>query len=666
LKPEPRPGRRVTDVVVLNTAMLTFIPFGHAAAIVLCDMASTAWYIGGIVETAIGPAAPWFILAVLLCAAPVLAMYVEASGMFVRGGVYKVVRESMGGKLAKISVSALMFDYVLTGAISAVSAGQYMAGFVNSAFPRIHINWEVEPKTFSVVFALAVVAYFWRQNIRGIEESSDKAMKIMSLVTVMGVITFAWAAYTILARGVIWPTFELRFTEESLGWLARPQWHRAVGRLGIAIAFGHAFLGMSGLETLAQVYREMEAPKLKNLKRAAVVIFFFALFLTGGACFLAVGLIPDAERAKYADNLLSGLAMSMAGPHWARLILQAFVVLVGVLILSGAVNTSIMGANGVMNRLAEDGIMPDKLRHLHPRFGTTHRMINLMVILQSFTIILCRGDIYLLGEAYAFGVIWSFVFKAAAIFVLRFKDPSPRQWKVPFNLRVGKTELPVGLALIFIGLLIIGLVNFATKKVATISGISFTALFFAMFTISERLNKRGRVSQAREEYREKFNMRQADDLKIIRDEIERPNRILVAVRDPGNLYHLNKALETHDADTTDLVVFTSRIRKGLALVDEAVTMDNDEEKLFTKVIEAAERQGKTVTPMLVVSNDPFYAITQAAQAVGATEVVFGVSTKLSADVQLERLAMTWGSLQTDKQPVRFRILGPGVEHAVDL
>ena len=95
-------------------------------------------------------------------------------------------------------------------------------------------------------------------------------------------------------------------------------------------------------------------------------------------------------------------------------------------------------------------------------------------------------------------------------------------------------------------------------------------------------------------------------------------------------------------------------------------MDNDEKLLFTRVLELAERLGKTVTPMLVVSNEPFYAITQAAQAVGATEVVFGVSAKLSTDVQLERLAMTWGSLQTDKQAVRFRILGPGVEHAVDL
>lgn len=640
--------------------MLSFISFGRAAAIVLCDMASTAWYIGGIAETAIGPAAPWFILGVLLCAAPVLMLYVEGSAMFVRGGVYKVVREAMGGTLAKLSVSALMFDYVLTGAISAVSAGQYLAGLLNSALPRLHIHWVVDPHSFAVVFALAAVCYFWRENIRGIEESSDKAIKIMMLVGVMGVVTFAWAAYTIALRGFRWPSTQLSFTPESLGWFPAGL---ALGKLGLLVALGHAFLGMSGLETLAQVYREMEAPKLKNLKRAATVIFLSALALTGTVSFLAVGLIPDEVRKGYADNLLAGLAMSMAGPHWAQLILQAFVVLVGVVILSGAVNTSILGANGVLNRLAEDGIMPEPLRHLHPRYGTTYRMINLVVAMQVITILLCRGDVYLLGEAYAFGVIWSFVFNAGAVLVLRFREKITRDWKIPLNLPLGRSELPVGLALLFVLLLAVGLVNMLTKKVATVSGLAFTGFFFALFMISEKLNKRER---AHDGHREKFNLRSASDLAIVKDEIEKPSRVLVAVRDPGNLYHLNKALESHDSETTDLVVFTSRIRKGLGLVEENVAMDAEEEHLFTKVIEAAEKHGKTVTPMLVVSNEPFYAISQAAQAVGATEVVFGVSAKLSTDAQLERLAMTWGSMQTNKQSVRFRILGPGVEHAVDL
>ncbi len=639
--------------------MLSFISFGRAAAIVLCDMASTAWYIGGIVETAIGPAAPWFILAVLLCAAPFLAMYVEGSAMFVRGGVYKVVREAMGGTLAKISVSALMFVYALTGAISAVAAGQYLAGLVNSALPRMHIYWSVEPKLFSVLFALCIVAYFWRQNIRGIEETSDAAVRIMSLVAVMAVVIFAWSGYTIWLRGFNWPTMTPTFTHESLGWFP-PGW---LGKLGLLVAFGHAFIGLSGLETLAQVYREMAAPKLKNLKRAAALIFVSAALLTGTVSFLAVGLIPDEVRHTYANNLLAGLAMSLAGPHWALVILQAFVVIVGIVILGGAVNTSILGSNGVMNRLAEDGILPEALRHLHPRYGTTHRMINVTVLIQVVTIVLCRGDVYLLGEAYAFGIIWSFAFNAGAMLVLRFKDRAKREFKVPGNLTFAGREWPVGLGMMFLLLLSVGLVNLLTKTAATVSGVAFTAFFFALFVISERRNKRARRDG---EHREKFNLRSANDLSIIREEIERPNRVLVAVRDPGNLYHLNRALETHDSETTDLVVFTSRIRKGLGLVDETVSMDRDEEKLFTRVIEAAEKHGKTVTPMLVVSNDPFYAITQAAQAVGATEVIFGVSAKLTIDAQLERLAMTWGSLQTDKKPVRFRILGPGVEHAVDL
>lgn len=653
------------DVVVLTTAMLTFISFWRAAAMVLCDMASTAWYIGGIVEKAIGPAAPWYIFAVMLFSAPVLAVYVEASSMFVRGGVYKVVREAMGGTLAKISVSTLMFAYVLTGAISAVSAGQYLAGLINSAFPYLHVNWQVDPKAFSVVFAVLVVLYFWRQNLRGIEESSDKAVKIMTLVTVMGVVLFAWSAYTIAQRGFTWPSFELRFSEESLGWWHGESWAGVVGRLGMLIALGHAFLGMSGLETLAQVYREMEAPKLSNLKRAALIIFVYAILLTASLTFLAVGLIPEGERARYSDNLLSGLAMSMAGPRWAQLVLQAFVVLSGVAILSGAVNTSIMGSNGVLNRLAEDGIMPDWLRWLHPRFGTTHRLINLVVALQIATIVICRGDVYLLGEAYAFGIVWSFAFMSAAIALLRFRQPGGREWKVPFNQRIGKREWPLGLMLLCGALLVIALINLFTKSVATISGILFTAAFYALFILAEKLNAR---KHKKGEHLEKLNLRDADDLKGVLSELDKENRVLVAVRDPNGLMPLQKALETHDPEATDIVVFHTKILKGLGIgADADVSLGPDEELLFTRVIAMAEKHGKTVTPMLVVSNEPFYAIVQAAHTVGASEVIMGVTQRVNVEVQLERMAMTWGALAgAGAKPVRFKLVGPGKDLTMEL
>src|SRR5207247_7549905 len=112
------------------------------------------------------------------------------------------------------------------------------------------------------------------------------------------------------------------------------------------------------------------------------------------------------ESAKFTDNLISGRVMHLLGPQWLRLALQAFVFFVGFLILSGAVNTSIVGSNGVLNRLAEDGVLTPGFLHPHPRFGTTHRLINIVCGLQLLTIVASMGNVYTLGEAYAFGVIW--------------------------------------------------------------------------------------------------------------------------------------------------------------------------------------------------------------------------------------------------------------------
>src|SRR6266566_4889632 len=132
--PEPAgtgaPLRKAVGIIVVSSVMFTFISYWRTAAVVLCDIASTVYYIGGIVESAIGPAAPWFILAVMCFSYAVRSVYIESCSMFVRGGVYRVVREALGGFLAKLSVSALMFDYILTGPTSGVSAGQYVMGLL--------------------------------------------------------------------------------------------------------------------------------------------------------------------------------------------------------------------------------------------------------------------------------------------------------------------------------------------------------------------------------------------------------------------------------------------------------------------------------------------------------------------------------------------------------
>src|SRR5260221_750801 len=437
-----------TKVVVATTVALSFISFWRGAAIILSDLASSAFYAGGIAEQAIGKSAPWFILGVMLFSFAVRSVYMESCSMFVRGGVYVVVRNAMGPFMARLSVSALIFDYILTGPISSISAGQYLGRLLNEIGEMTHTGFHVPPNLFAAAFGLIVTAYFWWNNVKGIHESSIKALRIMQITTVMVVLFLLWCPLPLLLHGPaqIPPApapQNLHFSDEGLGWFKGTVWP-TIPMAAIIIAFGHSLLSMSGFETLAQVYREIASPKMKNLKIAANLTCWYAVLGTGVISLFAVMIMPDNVRPMYINNLIGGLAMSLSGPYLLRLGFHIFVVIVGGLILSGAVNTSIIGANGVLNRVAEDHVLVPWFREPHKRFGTTFRMINMITLMQLATIVYSRGDMTILAEAYAFGVVWSFFMKALGVTVLRFQR-TDQEYKVPLNFRIGGREIPVGL-----------------------------------------------------------------------------------------------------------------------------------------------------------------------------------------------------------------------------
>ncbi len=645
-----------TKVVVATTVMLSFISFWRAAAIVLSDLASSAYYAGGIAENAIGKSAPWFILAIMLFSYAVRAIYIESCSMFVRGGVYKVVHEAMGGTLAKFSVSALMFDYVLTGPISGVSAGLYLAGLINESGehfhqPTLHVN----SNYFAAAFAMVVTVYFWRKNVIGIHESSEKALRIMQITTVMVVMLITWCLITIFKNGyqtVPFPTAaSIHYGGNALGWLKGtilPQFTF----VAILVGLGHSLLAMSGEESLAQVNREIASPKLKNLERAGFIIFIYSLVFTSLVSFFAVMLIPDGQRGQFLDNLIGGLSMYLVGPEWVRLLFHAFVVVVGTLILSGAVNTAIIGSNGVLNRVAEDGVLPNWFRIPHHKFGTTSRLINLVVVLQLLAILISRGDIYMLGEAYAFGVVWSFAMKALSVLVLRFKQPGERPWRVPLNFYIGKTEIPLGLAIIAVALVFLAVINVLTKQVATISGLSFTVAFFILFEISEKINKRkAAAAVVHEQKDELFRLAESDDVSAESLNV-RPGNVLVAVRNPNQLDHLQRVLQKTDTRRMDIVVVTVRLIRPASgeyeLAADQIFGDT-EAHIFSKVVTVAEKAGKHVELITVQGTDPWHAVVQTAQRLGSSRIVTGLSPKYTAQEQGKIVGEAWETL-TEPRP----------------
>ncbi len=655
--------RQGAKVVVATTVALAFISFWRAAAIVLSDLASSAFYAGGIAEQSIGKAAPWFVLGVMLFSFAVRSVYIEGSSMFVRGGVYVVVRDAMGPFMARLSVSALLFDYILTGPISVVSAGQYMSGLLNESAGLLHLSVKVSPDLFSAGFAVIVTIYFWWLNLKGMHESSGKALRIMQITTVMVVLFLIWCPITLMINGgpaQIPPApvlSNIHFSEDALGWFKGTFWPK-LPAVAILIAFGHSLLSMSGFETLAQVYREIAYPKLKNLKLTGNIVCAYAAVSTGLITLFAGMIIPDSIRPQYVNNLLGGLAMHLAGPQVLRLTFHVFVVIVGVLILSGAVNTSMIGFNGVMNRVAEDGVLVDWFRKPHSRYGTTHRMIHIAGIMQVITILLSKGNVFVLGEAYAFGVVWSFFLQAIGVVVLRYKRHD-QEYKVGLNIRVGGVEIPIGLGITTAVLGLVAVANLFSKQIATIYGIIFTLVLFVVFTISERINRRKHAGT--KQGLEEFNLEMQPE--VATDSLNaRQGCILVAVRDPNNLSHLRSVVHKTNMRRHDIVVMTVRqILSGTAGVELEQTQlfTDTERELFSKVVIMAEKEGKTVELLVVPSTNAFEAIVQTAAKLQATRVVTGGSMKMESEELARRIGLAWEGLAEPRHPFSLEVVTEG-------
>jgi hypothetical protein len=368
-------------------------------------------------------------------------------------------------------------------------------------------------------------------------------------------------------------------------------------------------------------------------------------------------------RRNFFDNPIGGLAMYVVGPLSLRLAFRAFVVVVGVLMLAGAVNTAIVGSNGVLNRVSEDGILPHWFRHPHRRFGTSHRLLNLVVGLQLLTIFLSRGNIFVLGEAYAFGVMWSFAMKGLAVLVLRYKEPGEREFRVPLNLKFGNLEIPLGLGLITITLFALCIINLFTKQVATISGVAFTIIFFTVFTASERMTRK-RATEHTE--LDQFNLEPGEDLTPEALGV-RPGNILVMVRNYNTLYNLEAVLGRVDTHKQDVVVLHLRLLARAASGEYELAPEQlfslNEQELFTRALALAEKKGKTIHLAVAAATEKWGGILRAAQSLRSSTVVLGPSPTRPVTEEARIAGLAWERLPQPKPQLTLEIYFPnGQEH----
>ena len=264
----------------------------------------------------------------------------------------------------------------------------------------------------------------------------------------------------------------------------------------------------------------------------------------------------------------------------------------------------------------------------------------------------------MLGEAYAFGVIWSFAFNAMSVLILRYKRPdAPRDWRVPLNLRIGGVELPLGLIGIAVVLFACAVVNLFTKEIATISGMLFTGAFFVMFLVSERITKRRRAAD--HTMVDQFQLNTEKD--IAAESLgSRPGAVLVPVRDYNTLTHLDWVLAQRESEDRDVVVLTVRVLaqgQGSAGLGEDQMFSDYEQKLFTRVVAIAERHGRGVILLVAPGANIFDALAQSAVQLQAGMIVVGESEIMPPAQQAHLLGEAWDRTPQDGDvTTRFVVL----------
>jgi hypothetical protein len=241
--------------------------------------------------------------------------------------------------------------------------------------------------------------------------------------------------------------------------------------------------------------------------------------------------------------------------------------------------------------------------------------------------------------------------------VLRFKYKGERGWKVPPNVTIAGTEIPIGLLSVFFVLLSTALVNLATKSVATVAGVSFSVVFFIIFTVSERANRK-KYALAKQQMKDHFQLLQSDTVQRSTLGI-RPGNVLVPVRDYNTLNHLKWVLEHTNTRDQDVVVMTARITQfGAAAYDlstEQVFSDY-EQTLFTRAVSVAESFGKTISLLVVPAKDPWSAVAQTAHNLESSRVVAGLSSKMTATEQAFLLGSAWEAIPEPKQQFVLQIV----------
>ncbi|HET7004396.1 MAG TPA: APC family permease [Candidatus Binatia bacterium] len=569
-----------------------------AWAVVFCDIGTSVYYVPGILYGNVGDKTPFFILLTTLGFIPLALKYIEITWRNPEGGgVVTMTTKAFGPMWGCLGGMLIITSYFLTAAISAVSGFHYIASVLHSLDDHIVIL------ACTGLLALAVL------NVIGIRESATAALLMAVTAFVVDLLVIAF----------------------SVADLSPSQWRRAMTSLSpgaemptksLLVGFSAAWLAFSGLESISQLSPTMRLPLRKTTRWAMFAVIGTMLVSAPLLSLLSINMLTPDFKSTQSERFISQIA-SISGGFG----LQLAVVISASSLLLFAANTAIIGAYHIFLALAKSEFLPRVIALRGVRFNSPHIAIFIATIVPIAVVVATQGELALLGEMYAFGLIGAFVFSSFSLDVIR--------W------RLGRRDLGFWIGTLTTAMLLLAwCVNLVEKELATMFGGTLTIIgmliavgvrrswfvdFLHRIPAIERLQARAYLASEAlvdEELRGLVTLADAIELKALY-----PATTLLALRgETPALIQQGIHLARGKNETALYCVYVEEW-PGLFTGDTPHRPNEEGIRTLRAAVQAVRDKNIEVIPIWTVSHNAADAIANAAKALDVDAVLIGQSRR---------------------------------------
>lgn len=380
-------------------------------AVVFADIGTSIYYVPGILYGTVGKLAGFFVFLTITVFILLTLKYVEVTYRFPQGGgVVTVAAKATNRWFGALGGMFILVDYFLTAAISCLSGMLYLSLVVPALGPQTTFIG----LSITLWVTLVILVLLGLLNWVGVSESAKVSM-IGAIIAFLSDIAILVTVFTHMSFAQFLGLFPSMFSG------------RALTPITILVGFAGSFLAFSGLESISQL-----SPVMKLPRHVVGKIALFLVILTVGLTsplltMLSTLLLPKAA----ADPVLSAQLISLLGGHWGGAFLQTEVAISASALLVFASNTAIIGSYHVFLALSRMDFFPAFILQRNKLRGTPHYSILLATLIPIVVLLLVKGNINILGDMYAFGLLGAFALTCVGMDIVRYRDRQARKSQPP-------------------------------------------------------------------------------------------------------------------------------------------------------------------------------------------------------------------------------------------